>query len=335
MAFPQLGRLEILKATDVWRFEAQTFTPWLAENLELLSEELQIGDLELRGTEVAAGDFRIDLLAEDGEGNPVIVENQFGSTDHRHLGQLITYVASQPGPATVVWIAERVREEHRAAIDWLNASTIERLNFFALELEALKIGDSLPAPYLNIVAKPNNWTRAVSAAARQAASGMLAERHHSRAAYWRGFDAYLRAAGARFRVRPDNIAHWSSFAIGRAGLVLSATITPKRQRIGVELYVRNDPQKLVFEQLERRRAEVEAAIGFPLEWERLPNRAASRVALYLTGVDAFDEAQQPRLHAWMLDMLGRFRATFAPIVRELVLPDDTAGPDDMPAADPA
>nr|WP_255607396.1 DUF4268 domain-containing protein [Ancylobacter sp. Lp-2] len=164
---------------------------------------------------------------------------------------------------------------------------------------------------------------------------MLAERHHSRAAYWRGFDAYLRAAGARFRVRPDNIAHWSSFAIGRAGLVLSATITPKRQRIGVELYVRNDPQKLVFEQLERRRAEVEAAIGFPLEWERLPNRAASRVALYLTGVDAFDEAQQPRLHAWMLDMLGRFRATFAPIVRELVLPDDTAGPDDMPAADPA
>src|SRR5262245_25285232 len=72
----------------------------------------------------------------------VVIENQFGPTDHTHLGQIMTYLAGQDGRTTVIWIAETIREEHRAAIDWLNASTIEGFNFFAVEVEALRIGNS-------------------------------------------------------------------------------------------------------------------------------------------------------------------------------------------------
>src|SRR5688572_21696490 len=92
MAFPQLGRLITLRATEVWGHEAQGFTPWLSQNLDLLAEALKIDELELKGTEVSAGDFRLDILAEDTQGHPVLIENQFGPTDHKHLGQLISYV---------------------------------------------------------------------------------------------------------------------------------------------------------------------------------------------------------------------------------------------------
>src|SRR5262245_28767436 len=106
MTLPKLGTLTALKAATVWGNETQVFTPWLAANLNLLGEALQIEELTLKGTEVPAGDFRLDILAEDQDGNPVIVENQFGNTDHKHLGQLISYVASQGERATVVWVAE-------------------------------------------------------------------------------------------------------------------------------------------------------------------------------------------------------------------------------------
>jgi hypothetical protein len=115
-------------------------------------------------------------LARDIEGRIVVIENQFGSTDHTHLGQIMTYVAGQEGQATVVWIAETIREEHRAAIDWLNASTLEGFDFFAIEVEALRIGTSLPAPWFNVVAKPNNWTRGVGRVTRTATAGPPDER---------------------------------------------------------------------------------------------------------------------------------------------------------------
>jgi hypothetical protein len=136
------------------------------ENLTLLAETLGIGGLEIQGTEVPVGSFHIDILARDSEGNVVVIENQFGATDHNHLGQIMTYTAGQEGKATIIWIAETFREEHRAAIDWLNASTIDGFEFFAVEVEAWKIGDSLPAPRFNVIASPNDWTKATRGSLR-------------------------------------------------------------------------------------------------------------------------------------------------------------------------
>ena len=180
----KLGSLKTLRATDVWGNEPQVFTPWLSENLHLLAEALQIDEMELKGIEVPAGDFRLDILAEDSAGAPVIIENQFGATDHRHLGQLVSYAASQSKAITVVWIAERFKDDHRAAIDWLNTNTLEGLNFFAVEIEALQIGDSDPAPFFNVVAKPNEWSKAVGAVSRQSITEEGAARHRTRIAYW-------------------------------------------------------------------------------------------------------------------------------------------------------
>jgi hypothetical protein len=121
-----LGNLARVPLKDAWPTEDGNFTPWLAEpkSIELLGEALNI-ELEIEAVEHWVGPFRADILAravdDPGDEHRVIIENQFGRTNHGHLGQILTYLAGIENAKTVVWIAETIQEDHRAAVDWLNA----------------------------------------------------------------------------------------------------------------------------------------------------------------------------------------------------------------------
>ena len=130
-----LGRLERVELRRIWSSESSDFTPWLAreDNLRLLGETVGI-ELELEAQEKTVGPFRADILCKDTATDSwVLIENQLERTDHSHLGQLLTYAAGISA-VTVVWVAERFTEEHRAALDWLNERTAERINFFESSL---------------------------------------------------------------------------------------------------------------------------------------------------------------------------------------------------------
>ena len=86
--------------------------------------------------EQAAGDFSVDLVAEDESGNPVIIENQLERSNHDHLGKLITYL-TQIGAKAAIWIVADPRPEHISAISWLNESS--SASFYLLKLEAVRI----------------------------------------------------------------------------------------------------------------------------------------------------------------------------------------------------
>ncbi|MBM3140495.1 MAG: hypothetical protein FJZ92_09925 [Chloroflexi bacterium] len=152
--FERFGRLTRIAATSAegWRNETSDFTPWLAENLDRLGEAVGLS-LELREREHRVGRYYLDLLA-DSRGRTVIIESQFGKTDHDHLGKLLTYCAGTAADV-VVWIAESLTEEHRAALEWLNESTRAEVLFYGVELELLKIGDPAPAPHFKVVVAPN------------------------------------------------------------------------------------------------------------------------------------------------------------------------------------
>ena len=120
----KLARLEKVDLRDQWKDEAKDFTPWLAEpeNIEILSEAIGM-ELEVIGKEEKVGSFSADILCKDINTNRnVVIENQLEQTDHTHLGQVITYCAGLEA-STFIWISSQVREEHRAAVDWLNAIT--------------------------------------------------------------------------------------------------------------------------------------------------------------------------------------------------------------------
>lgn len=155
----RFGKLRPLDASSAegWDHEAYGFTPWLAENLLILGDALGLV-LRLREQEAAVGRYSLDLLLEDAQGRTVIVENQFGQTDHDHLGKLLTYCAGTEADV-VVWLAESLTEEHAAALEWLNENTVAGVGFFGVELGLLKIDDSKPAPHFRVVVQPNEWKK--------------------------------------------------------------------------------------------------------------------------------------------------------------------------------
>ena len=207
----------------------------------------------------------------------------------------MTYVGGQEGPATVIWIAETIRPEHRAAVDWLNRSTNEDFAFFAVEVEALRIGTSPPAPWFNVVAKPNAWSRDVVRAARSTGTGELTERQKGYMAYWAAFGVFLRERSAPYRM-PDPAPrdYWCSFGIGRTGFVLQETAGFRDRRLGVEIYISHPASKTAFDQLKSEQSVIESEFGGPLDWLRMDDRKGCRIVVTRTDLDPNSEKSKVR-----------------------------------------
>ena len=163
LATPELYQRAARDRLAFWEDEARQFTPWLAlpENLKLLGDAIGI-ELEFEATESRVGIFKADIVAKEvGTDDRVIIENQLENTDHDHLGKLLTYAAGL-GAKVVVWVAEKISDDHRRALDWLNEITGESFSFFALEIELWRINDSAPAPKFNLVCRPNDWAKSLT-----------------------------------------------------------------------------------------------------------------------------------------------------------------------------
>jgi hypothetical protein len=164
MDSPLIGRLVPVAHRQVWPHEALDFTPWLLANSDVLSEVLAL-DLDLEAAEHPVGDFSLDLIGVDRvSGGRVIVENQLQTSDHTHLGQIMTYAAGTEA-SHIVWVAPFFRPEHRRALEWLNGRTDEETRFFAVQIDAVRIGDSPVAPLMTLVVQPNDWGKQVRASA--------------------------------------------------------------------------------------------------------------------------------------------------------------------------
>ena len=178
-----LSRLEEIKdLRTVWPHEALDFTPWLSQddNISLLADAVGM-DITVDETESSVGDFNVDIFAsETGTDRKIIIENQLEDTNHDHLGKLITY-ASGKSADVVIWVVKHAREEHKAAIEWLNNHTDDNVGFFLCEIKLYRIGSSEPAVKFEVVERPNDWTKEVRK------SESVNETQQSRYDYWVAF----------------------------------------------------------------------------------------------------------------------------------------------------
>ena len=152
---PKFGELKEVPMRDIWAHETRKFTPWLKRNIGALGKALDL-DLCSRQAEAQVGDFSLDLLAETGDGDIVAIENQFRWTDHSHLGQLLTYAAGCDAKI-LIWIVEEARDEHRAAVEWLNRKTGVDTHFYLVTVKIVQIDNSLPVYQFIPVVAPNQW----------------------------------------------------------------------------------------------------------------------------------------------------------------------------------
>lgn len=313
----KLGTLKRVEVRTLWPDETTDFTPWLAreENMVELGEALGL-ELEVEHTEVAVGPYSADILARDsGSGDPVVIENQLGKTNHDHLGKAITYAAAL-GASTVVWIAPDFTEEHRKAVDWLNENGSGDVSFFGVRVELWQIDDSRPAVRFNVVAKP---AEVAAKAAVAVGSAELTEVRKLQLDWWTAFRQALVESKAVPSARAPRPQYWYDVPLGRAGIHLSNIANTYDNRIGVRVYLRQrHGGEAALAQLLEWKQEIEAEIGQPLQWNPNPENRDKIIALY-RDADLARRDKWPEYLEWMVDVTRRFRQAFAPRLKLLHL----------------
>lgn len=306
-----ISRLDPVPLRNLWANEAYDFTSWLADNLDVLGEALGM-ELSWLQQEVRAGVFSADILAEDGRGEAVVIENQLERTDHDHLGKLITYLSNLDAKAAI-WVTSEARPEHEKAIHWLNEMLPADTAFYLVKLEAYKIEDSLPAPLFTVVAGPSAEARQIGSQKKE-----LAERHVKRQAFWK---ALLEKANQRTSLhsRRSPITGTALDAgAGKSGVVFQYRV--RMHDAGVGLRIRLDSpedSRWVFDELQARKEAIEHAFGHPLEWRPIEDATSCRI-VYVLGTGGWkDEELWPQIHEEMVDAMVDLERALAPEIKRL------------------
>lgn len=302
------GTLQWLDLRTLWPHEEHSFTPWLERNLSILGNLIGM-ELELIARESAVGPFWLDLLLKDvGTDRIVVVENQIEPTDHDHLGKLLTYAAGNQA-SVAVWIASAFRDEHRQALDWLNGQTGQETEFFGVVLEALQIDNSKPAPHLRLVSFPNDFRkRAVEQRAQPTARGEAFR------AFFQDLIDQLRTQYHFTQASKGQPQNWYQFASGHSGLNY-AFVFGAENRVRVELYIdrqNGDWNKALFDTLAQQRLAIETELGMPLDWAKLDDKRASRIAIGHAGSITNDQATLDEIMRWAIEWLLKFKQAFGP-----------------------
>lgn len=316
-----LGRLESVDPREIWPDEARNFTPWMLNNAPYLGDILGL-EIELESREHQVGSYYLDLFGRDVSNQCVlIVENQLTTTDHRHLGQLLTYAAgTRPQAGTIVWIAPKFRDEHRDALDFLNSrvsgDSSSQIRFFGVEMAVVKIGNSVPAPQFTVVSSPNGWNEQI-AEVRAATSGT------SRAQTYRTFwSKYLVELDARApqatKVRTAPSASWLTANYLRRGISLVLGFVGGGQ-LAAEIYIDlgNRTRNLdAFFALKDKESEIISALGFDVTWDELPGRRACRIRVTRPGEISKME-NHGEYREWFIDQQLKFKQVFRSLVDDL------------------
>lgn len=306
MSTVKIGKLTEVDVRDLWKHEQYDFSNWLAkeENIKLLDDEIGLTLMDIN-KEVYIGSYRCDLVAKDETtGQIVIIENQLEATNHDHLGKIITYAAGLDAK-TIIWIVKEAREEHKAAIEWLNNNSSEEIGFFLIELHAYKINDSLPAPMFKVVEKPNNFTKTSK---QNYSDKELNRSQNERLMFWEEFNTVIVAKGKPFSVRKPTTDHWYDVAIGTSEAHLAINLVNKENKIVLELYILDN--KNLFDHIYEDKEKIENTLQMSFSWERLNGKKASRIKHDVLGLDFSDHSNYPQLMDECIEKILKMRDVF-------------------------
>jgi hypothetical protein len=308
----KLSKVKKIDLREVWQHEALHFTKWLAEkeNLSLLSDAIGI-EISLIQTEASVGKFSVDILAEEeNTGRKVVVENQLESTNHDHLGKLITY-ASGFDAEIIIWIVKDVRSEHKQAIDWLNEHSDERANYFAIKMEVLQIDDSPYAPQFQVISQPNDWAKAVKKGSGE--SG-LSDIKLMQLDFWTDFKEFGQERNSKLNFRKPFPQHWYDISVGIPRSHLSLVVDTRNNQIRCEFYIPDE--KELFKGLENFKSDIENELDYDLEWMFLEGKKASRIRTVMEG-DVSNSKKWEEYFLWLLNTCNDFQRVFSKYYKKL------------------
>jgi len=307
----ELGKLMTITPRKKWNNEARDFTPWLANNINELSNTLGL-ELEVENTEVAVGPYSADILARDtGTGKYVIIENQLEKTNHDHLGKSITY-ASVLDASTIIWIATNFTEEHKKSLDWLNDHTTDEISFYGVQIELWQIDDSKAALRFNTVSQPN---QAVRQAARSKAAEDLSDNRKLQFEFWSKFKEKLAKTKKIPSLQTPRPQYWFDVSLGKSNIHISNTCNTEDNTVSVRIYIGNKIADSMLPFLEKEKSEIEKSIGQELLWNPNPNNR-DKIIVLLHSTDFNDQLKVEEAINWLVDYTIKFREAFSKIIKQ-------------------
>ena len=314
----EIGKIENVPVRELWPHEAHDFTPWLAANLSLLGDALDLS-LELKQTEAASGAYSLDILAiETDRGCNVAIENQLETTNHGHLGQLITYATAHDA-RIAIWIAPSFQPEHRAAIDWLNRWMSDGIDFYAVEVRAISIDDSRPAVEFRPVAFPEsrNWSK------RRGRGSASPEIARNRKFFKPLVDKMIENGWIVNRRYTEHSLQ--SFNSGFDGIFWCARADADSAKVHIGwLPTRNAEMQSVFDALDAKSEGIKSELGVPADsdaatyWEPRGRHSYAELVVTKTGVNWDDESTHDEIREWLEYYLNRFCDVFTPHLERII-----------------
>jgi len=301
----KLGKLKAVDLRVQWKHEAHHFTNWLAEfeNMELLGEELGIDILNAKTERRVSGRFNVDIVAEESNsGKTIIIENQLEITDHKHLGQILTY-ASGHNAEIIIWIVSDYREEHKQAIDWFNNNMGNNINFFLVQIELWQIGKSLLAPKFNVISEPNEWANVIKTDSELSDLKLLQKD------FWDKFKEYASNHNSTLQLgRKTRPRSFFNINYGTSKAHISLSINTKNKFIGCEIYIPND--KILYTKYFKNKSKIERELKpLKLDWQDLPEKKAFRI-LTTKVADLSKEGNRNAYFSWLQITSEKFAKVF-------------------------
>ena len=308
----EIARLESVDIKTAWPDEPK-FSDWLSEHLDELGIYLWM-DIASPEREAPVGGFKADILAKDAESRNVIIENQFGQSNHDHLGKVLTYAANYDA-AIIVWISEDLRVEHQQTLDWLNQRTDEKSEFYGVEVKVVRIEDSPVACFFDVVSRPSISRRGRA----KDGSPSTSERQERYKQFFSGVLDSLRDEHKLTNAKSPS-GYSEHFITARVSGVQYHMhfVQGGGARVAVYLYADAARNKRLYDALQAQKTRLEEAFGDKLTWERLDNSRGSRIAVDLPDKRIRDADETLKQTAdWMVNTVVRLSQTVIPIVQEV------------------
>ena len=252
---PEITALKPVNLREAWPDEARDFTPWLAANIHLLEDKLDLR-LEQVQTEVTLPDAgRVDIRAQQaGTDTKVVVENQLGESDDSHCLRLLGYAANAEA-SILVWVARAFTPYHKSILEWLNDA--DTIHVYAVTVRAYRVGEALAVDFHTVI-EPPQLQRDGSRTGRKNANTLYAE-------FYRPLVARLRQRGVQPVGKGGWRGRWRSFQTAYTDAIYATKLGEEKAHVFLRL--RGTGRQQRYRALLRYREQIDRQVEGILLWD--------------------------------------------------------------------
>ena len=320
MATEEMVKEGSMPLRKVWVVnETSDSNPQLAEHLLLLSDALHM-QLQLVEWEAWIGRYNGDILADDEKSDAaIVIEHRSDETYHYQLGQVLTS-AKDYDARILIWIVDKFRKEHRAALDWLNRWTSAEIEVYGVESHTTEAEDSDAKLNFVPVVAPASWSKCHES--RHTPAKLLNVRLRE---FFQPLVDDLRAEG--FTCMKNAAAVYAHpFPSGVHGITYYASLESARK---AWVYIPGGPhdyKQPIFDKLRADSKSIENELEMDdttqIDWDVPGSRT---IGVWRHGSLDDSEEELEDIRKWMFRYLLKFKEVFNPRMKKIIAEMENSG----------